>query len=158
MMLENKVGALRPTYLVRFESLIKRHAQFGGGATDEKYVQAKSFSNVYEFYIYAYFLGLKSGSKMEVLPSDDSKSFWEIENWKPKDLVDCLIVSAIAESDFDMQHIEHMEDRAVAEEVAKLKSIVEDYANGGFDLIEKYAAEDPDGISDDKFFIRLLAE
>jgi hypothetical protein len=157
-MLERKVGALKPAYLSRFETLITDYAQFGGGASGEKYVQAKSFSNVYEFYIYAYFLGLKCDSRMEILASDESKSFYEIDNWKPKDLVDCLIVSGIAESDFDMVRIEHMDDRAISDEVAKLRRTLEGYANGGFDLIAKRAIEDPDSMSDDRFFINLLAE
>ena len=55
---EKKMYKLRPGYLARFEDLLRRYSQFGGGADDEKYTQGRAFSNVYEFYAYAFFIGL----------------------------------------------------------------------------------------------------
>jgi hypothetical protein len=157
-MLETKLKNLKPAYLRRFEDLIKLHAQFGGGASSEKYIQAKSFSNVYEFYIYAYFLGIKKAKKFEVLESDDTNTFWEILNWKPTDLVDCLLSSAIAESGLDLAKMEQMEESEIVVSVKSIRSNIEAYANGGFDVISRTADEDPEAASDDRFFINLLGQ
>lgn len=76
-MLEKKLGNLRPGYLLRFEELIRQNAQFGGGAEEDKYKKARSFSNVYEFYVYAYFLGLKKTFRLEIASTDTVKDFWK---------------------------------------------------------------------------------
>ena len=53
---KDKLEKMDPGYLLEFENLIRYVAQFGGGAEGEKYSNAKFFSNVYEVYIYAFFL------------------------------------------------------------------------------------------------------
>jgi hypothetical protein len=156
VMLGEKIGNISPVYLSRFEDLIKMHAQFGGGKTEDKYVSARSFSNVYEFYMYAYFLGLKYSRRIEIEDGDDTLRFWEVKNWRPKDLVDCLIASAIGASGLDPAKIEHMEDKEITNEIQRVRKTIESFANGGFDYIEDISSEDPDALDDDRFFINLL--
>ena len=51
---------------------------------------------MYEFYVYAFFLGLARDLKIEITVEDKVKTFWEMENWKPKELIDYLLACAIA--------------------------------------------------------------
>ena len=157
-MLEKKLGNLRPGYLLRFEELIRQNAQFGGGTEEDKYKKARSFSNVYEFYVYAYFLGLKKTFRLEIASTDTVKDFWEVLNWKPKDLADSLLASALGESQVDLSSLEHMEEKELNVEIKKVKETIEAYANGGFDYIERYLKNDPEAISDDRVFVNLLAD
>jgi hypothetical protein len=53
---ERKVYKMRPGYLFRFDKLVKRFSQYGGGAEEDKYVGGHGFSSAYEFYIFAFFL------------------------------------------------------------------------------------------------------
>jgi len=155
--LKDKFGKLKPRYLSSFEELIKTYAQFGGGSVENKFSKAKAFSSVYEFYMFSFFLGLNRDKKLEIAESDEAKGFWEVENWKPVDLVEQLFVCAIAESDFDMVAIEHMDEAQLKSEVSKVLRLIEGYANGGFLLIQKEIEDDEETAMDDLFFIRLLA-
>ncbi len=157
-LLKEKFGKLNPRYLSSFEELIKRYAQFGGGSVEDKFSKAKSFSSVYEFYMFCFFLGINRNKKLEITESDSAKGFWEIENWKPTDLVEQLFICAIAESDFDMVGVEHMNELQLKLEFSKVIKLIEDYANGGFLLIQQEIEDDEETAMDDLFFVRLLAE
>ncbi len=152
-----KLHRMNPAYLSQFEDFIKSHCQFGGGAEKEKYTQARSFSNVYEFYIYAFFIGLYKNKKLEIIDGDQTKTFWEIGNWKPRELVDYLITCAIAESDFDMASYELMKDEDASSHLKLIKNQIEAYANGGLKYLFDTMNDDPELSQDDMFFIRLLA-
>ena len=157
-LISDKIYKFKPVYLTEFDDLVKIHAQFGGGASDEKFNRGKSFSNVYEFYVYAFFIGLYSQTRIEILDGDDTKSFWEIENWKPKELTDYLISCAIAESDFDMNQIEQAEAANINNMMKPIKNTIEEYANGGFSYIKSKLDSEPDLIDDDMFFINILSD
>lgn len=155
-LIEKKIYKINPSYLAEFEEFIKIHSQFGGGSKDDKFVQGRAFSNVYELYIYSYFIGLYNNLKLDVLMEDKTKTFWEIENWKPRELVKYMISCAIASSDFDMLFIENCEDDEITSEVSKLKSHIESYANGGLRFLRQKFDDDPELIDDEMFFITLL--
>ena len=132
---ENKVYKLRPGYLPKFDEFIKTHSQFGGGATEDKYVRGKAFSNVYEFYIFSFFIGLYKDESMELIDDDVLKGFWEIENWKPREMVDHMLACALSKSNFNMLAVQEMEESEIIIEVRKLRRVVESYANGGLAYI-----------------------
>lgn len=157
-MIESKFFKINPRYKDTHKDLLIRYAQFGGGAEVDKFVNSRSFSNTYEFYIYAFFIGLNRDVRSEVLPEDKSSTFWEIENWKPKTLVNYLLSCSIAKSDFDMVNIEYMNEFEITEEIKKIKNTIEAYANGGFSVIKSEIDKDPESASDPNFFIRLLMD
>ena len=41
-------------------------------------------------------------------------------------------------------------------EVRQLRNTIERYANGGFEMIERVIADDPDAVYSDEFFVKLL--
>lgn len=155
---EKKIYNLNPRYLSEYENLLKRFAQFGGGADDERYIQGRSFSNVYEFYIYAFFIGLYKNEFLDLTENDSYKTFWEVKNWQPKELVDALLACAIAKSDFSMNDIEVMQESDLGAEITKLKTTIESYANGGFRYINNKIEIEPDEAEQDDFFIKMLAQ
>ena len=156
--LEQKIYKLKPVYLCEYEDLIKSHTQFGGGSKDDKYIKGKSFSNVYEFYIYSFFIGLDKDIKVEVLEEDKVKSFWEIENWKPRELVDVMISISIAKSNMDMSYVENCDENDRKIQLSEIKKSIEGYANGGLKFIKQILDEDPDKVDDDLLFVKLIAE
>jgi hypothetical protein len=154
---EKRMYKLRPGYLSRFEEVIRRYAQFGGGAEDEKYTQGRSFSNVYELYAYAFFLGLHKNACMDLSDDDDLKSFWEIENWRPKEMIDHILACALARSDFDMLAVEEKDESELMADMRILRRTIEQYANGGLEYIERMMEEDPDQAEQDDFFLKMMA-
>jgi hypothetical protein len=155
--LNQKFGKLNPGYLSEFKKFIESHSQFGGGGVDEKYIKAKSFSSAYEFYIYSFFIGLYQKERFDFSIEDKLTTFWEVENWKPKPLVDTLLACAIAESDFNMVEIEHMDDNQVARQIKLVQREIEAYANGGLRFLQKEFTENPELYEDDMYFIKLLS-
>ena len=153
---EKKMYKLRPGYLGRFEDLLRRYSQFGGGADDDKYTQGRSFSNVYEFYAYAFFIGLYKDTPMDLSDDDDLKAFWEIENWRPKEMIDHILACALARSDFDMLAVQEKEEAEVTADMRILRGTIEQYANGGLDYISKRVEEDPDQAEQDDFFLKMM--
>lgn len=153
---EKKMNNISPRYLSQYEQMIRRYSQFGGGAEEMKYEKGRSFSNVYEFYMFAFFIGLYRNEPIELSEDDKLRTFWEIKNWQPSKLVDSLIVCALARSDFDMIQIEYMQESDIAIEISKLRNTIERYANGGFKYIEEQINSNPDQADRDDFFIRLL--
>lgn len=156
-LLERKIKKMRPGYLTRFDALVKRFSQFGGGAEADKYIGGHGFSNAYEFYTFAFFIGLYAQRPMDLSPHDKLEDFWEIENWKPLVLTDQLIACAIAESDFDMIGVENFDESEIVSEVRKIKNTIESFANGGFQMIEDTIEENPGAVANDDFFIKMLA-
>ena len=153
---ERKIYKMRPGYLTRFDTLVKRFSQFGGGAEDNKYVDGHGFSSAYEFYTFAFFIGLYANERMDLAPEDKLVDFWEIENWKPLTLTKQLLACALAESEFNMVDVENYDEAQVTLEVRKLKSAIEGYANGGFELIQRLIDENPDDVVNDDFFLKML--
>lgn len=154
---EKKFYGINPRYLAQHEALLKRFAQFGGGAEKEKFIKGRAFSNVYEFYMYAFFLGLYKNRAVEISEEDKLKDFWEIRNWQPSELVESLLVSAIAKSKFDMLLVQSLDkDSDITREINKIKNTIESYANGGFNYIAEEIENNPDGAEQDDFFIKML--
>lgn len=156
--IERRIYNIKPVYRMEFDGLIKQYAQFGGGTDSDRFSKGRSFSNVYEFYIYSFFVGLRTNTRLDIFDDDKVTSFWEVKNWKPKPIVDYLISSAIAFSDFDMLAVENMSDKSVSSEVKKIKEVIESYANGGLQYISDFLKDEPDMVDDEMLFIRLLSE
>ncbi|MCC4832816.1 hypothetical protein LMH66_09245 [Shewanella sp. 10N.7] len=156
--LKKKFGKLKPGYLPKFKDFFEQITQFGGGVEGEKYIKAKSFSNAYELYIYAFFIGLYKDKKVDITEDDKLNGFWEMENWRPITLTDSLITCAIAESNFNMSALEEGDDKFISEQVKLVKKVIESYANGGLELIKNEIDQDPELLEDDMYFIRLLSD
>ena len=154
--IEEKIYKMKPGYLSRFDPLVKEFAQFGGGAEKDKYISGRGFSSAYEFYTFAFFIGLYTNSPMDLSPNDKLSVFMEVEHWKPRELVDQLLACSLAESSFDMLGAEQLDETAVTKEIRKLRGTIEAYSNGGFELIEKTISDNPDEVLNDDFFVKLL--
>lgn len=155
--LQEKFGNLKPGYMQKYRDFIEQVAQFGGGAEDDKYTQAKSFSNTYELYIYAFFIGLYNDKRIDITDEDKLTSFLEMKNWKPEALTNSLLTCAIAVSDFDMNSIEEKDNDFISKQIRLVKSEIEAFANGGLEFIKSEIDQDPELLEDDMYFIKLLS-
>lgn len=156
-LVKDKLEKMDPGYLLEFEDLIKSISQFGGGAEGDKYTYAKSFSNVYELYVYSFYLGLSRKERFPISVEDKLKSFWRMDNWKPKELTMQLIACAIAETeDFELIHVEQLDESELRVEVKKVLNTIEEFANGGLQIINTELKDNIDALEDELFFVRLL--
>ncbi len=128
----------------------------GQQTEEERWVQGKHFSAIYEMYMYAALLGLKKDYRLPIPRGTEKQKFEIIENWKHQDVVHYIIMGLIAKSDLDLNALEDMEEEEVEKEITKLRSLLEEYANGGFDLIRARKEEEPAYFLNENCFLDLL--
>jgi hypothetical protein len=140
------------------EPIVNRFANVGGGKETEMFERGKFFSNVYELYMYAAMLGLKK----ELPPAFggvETQKFIEIRDWKTStELVRFIEMALIARSDLDLNELENMEEAQVEGTLTELKKLLEEYANGGFDLIYTKVQDEPYFFENEYCFVEMLGE
>ena len=162
MELLKKIKDRAPEYDAAHKNLIKKFTLGQGGragtaSEGTAWEQGKYFSTKYEIYIYAALLGLKNDYKLPISTNAEKEKFIEIKFWQPADLVDYVIMSVFAKSDIDFNALENNEDKEVEKEILNLRKLMEDYANGGFDMIRAKLESEPSFFdNNDNCFLDLL--
>lgn len=162
MELLKRIKDRAPEYDTKYEQLIAKFTLMQGGragtATEATaWKQGKFFSTKYEIYIYASFLGLKSNYRIPVDKNAKKEKFIEMRSWHPSDLTDYLIMAVLANSEIDFNDFENYDELKVEKEILQLRKLLEEYANGGFDIIRAKLDSDPSFFdNNDNCFIDLL--
>jgi len=162
MELIKRLKEREPEYLERYHEMILSFTMEQGGklgtATESaSWEQGKYFTRRYEIYMYAALLGLKKDYRIEIPRGTDKRKFIKIGSWQPSEIADYIIMGLFAKSDIDLKTLEDMEEDEVEKELTKLRSLLEEYANGGFDLIRAKKEEDPAFFSENEnCFLDLL--
>lgn len=148
MELIKRLKEREPEYNERYHAMIMGYTMEQGGrsgtATESSsFEQGKYFTRRYEIYMYAALLGLKNDYRIELPRGTEKRKFIKISAWQPSEIADYIIMGLIAKSDIDLNALEDMEEHEVEKELTKLRSLLEEYANGGLDLIRAKKEEDP---------------
>lgn len=141
-----------PRFPEKYEHLFDRFCRKGGGSEEERLDKAKIFKNYYEFYMYAFFLGLRRSKQVDSEQVKMSKqNAWNIENWKPLELRDYLVACIIAEANIPLRDYDQMSEAEISDKSRSLRKILEDYTCGGLSIIDAQFKEDK------QFFIETFA-
>ena len=136
---------------------IEQGGKAGTSTNEERWKQGKYFSTRYEMYIYAALLGLKKDYKLPIAYGTEKNKFIEIRSWQPHDIADYIIMGVISKSNFYLNELENLEEEKVEKKITELKSLLEDYANGGFDIIRaKKESDSAYFLQNENCFIDLL--
>jgi len=148
-----------PVYAKMYrEPIVNRFANVGGGKETDMFERGKFFSNVYELYMYAAMLGLKKDYRLP-LEDVETQKFIEIRDWKTSnELVRFIEMALIARSDLELNELENMEEAQVESQLTELRKLLEEYANGGFDLIYTKVQEEPYFFEGEYCFLEMLGE
>jgi hypothetical protein len=123
-----------PKYSVSMDYLFEKLANKQGKG------EFSQFGPLYELYVYAFYVGLKIGSRIELASGSNAKKFVEIAGWKSSSpLIDFLlftIFSRAHEIGFDWNELEDMEEKEVSEVVRKIVVFIEEYAYGGLEYLK----------------------
>jgi hypothetical protein len=107
--------------------------------------------------MYAALLGLKKDYCIEIPKGANKRKFIEMRSWQPAEIADYIIMGLFAKSDIDFNALEGLEEETVEKELTKLRSLLEEYANGGFDIIRAKKELDPAFFSENEnCFLDLL--
>lgn len=150
-----------PEYEARYfdmilEFTIEQGAGMGRQSEEDKWKQGKYFSTRYEMYMYAALLGLRKDYSLPIPYGTEKKKFIEIRSWQPTEVSDYVLMCILAKSPIDFNELEDMEEELVEKEITKLRSLLEEYANGGFDLIRSKKEEEPSFFLNENCFLDLL--
>lgn len=148
MELVKRLKEREPEYDARYHDMIMGFTMEQGGrsgtATESSsWEQGKYFTRRYEIYMYAAILGLKHDCRIEIPRGTEKRKFIKIGAWQPSEIADYIIMGLFAKADIDFNTLEEMEEEEVEKELTKLRSLLEEFANGGFDLIRAKKEEDP---------------
>lgn len=158
-----------PKYNAEFqETLFDALSKKGGGSEKTKVSFGKHFSNNYELYMYAYFLGLYNNEFVPIVEKTKKEDFnHAIQFWGSKSnrlerkdftiLQEFIYTSLIAKTEVDFIALEKGE--ISEEEVVKmLISTMEAYTNGGLILIKEKFEENPNYFLKPTFFLDMILE
>jgi hypothetical protein len=107
--------------------------------------------------MYAALLGLKKDYKIPIAYGTEKSKFIEMRSWHPQEITDYIIMGVISKSGIDFNELENMEDEKVEKKITELRGLLEDYANGGFDIIRAKRESDPAYFSqNENCFLDLL--
>lgn len=148
MDLINRLKDRAPEYDERYYQMIldftiEQGDKMGTATEEASYKQGKYFTRRYEIFMYAALMGMKNDYRIEIPKGTPKRKFFEMRAWQPVEITDYIIMGLFAKSDLDFVALENMESEDVEKQLTKLKSLLEEYANGGFDLIRAKREEDP---------------
>lgn len=154
-----RFGDRRPEHLkVYREPIINRFTRVGKENEEARYETGKYFSRIYETFMYAALLGLRRDYRLPLEKGMETLHFIEIRNWQPRDMVDYILMALLGKSKIDLYDLECMEEKQVEMELTKLNNLLEEYANGGFYLIQKKLNDDPTFFDGEFCFVELLED
>lgn len=132
----NNLLLKRPRYAISRISVLDAFSEKGSRSSDYS-----RFGPYYEIYIYAMMLGIKNKKKLPLPPRDLTKDFIEMGKWKrDSSLIDFLLMVIFTQTDelqIDWNEMEDMEDDQLNKVISNIVTLIEEYANGGLEYIEK---------------------
>jgi len=163
MELLKRIKDRAPEYDSRYYDMIlnftiEQGSGMGRASEEDRWKQGKYFSTRYEMYMYASLLGLKKNYSVPIASGIDKKKFIEIKSWQPYDVADYVIMGVLAKSNTNFNELENLEEEEVEKKITELKSLLEEYANGGFDIIRSKMEDEPSFFLNDNCFLDLLDE
>jgi hypothetical protein len=155
MELINRFKSREPEYDERYHDMVMSFTMEQGGrsgtATDTtSWEQGRYFTYRYETYMYAALLGLKKDYRIEIPKGSQKRKFIPLNAWKPTEIADFIIMGLLAKSEVDFTELEKMAEEDVEKELTKLKLLLEEYTNGGLDIIRAKREEDPSFFSENE--------
>ena len=100
---------------------------------------SKFFNTRYEIYMFALIIGLKKNYRISF--TKGIQKFRNIGNWGEKKLINYIILCTIGKMNTDLFKIENMSEEDVLSFTNEVKITMEEYANGGFDIIKSKVDE-----------------
>lgn len=164
MELIKRLKEREPEYAELYHDMImgftmEQGGRLGTATESSSWEQGKYFTRRYEIYMYAALLGMKKECRIELPRGTEKRKFIKIDAWQPTEIADYIIMGLLAKSDIDFSALENMEAEEVEKELTNLRGLLEEYANGGFDLIRAKKEEDPAFFTENEnCFLDLLDE
>jgi hypothetical protein len=151
-----------PHYPNNYRSLIeklsrKKEVSSSEMSDEEQFERGKAFGSFYECYMYAFIVGVKCNNLLPFERGQGTK-FLNVGSWKPKAIVQYIFMALLTLAPFDFEEIENLTDEQANEKANQLLHLMEGYAKGGFEIIEKKIKDDPTYFEDTLNVVGFLKE
>ena len=146
--LEYNLSNKRPKYKVKYrEAILDKFCEVRGNQDD---IKRKYFSQLWEGYTWATIIGFVNEKRVPLGQGGNDSSFsFSVINDNGGDLADSLIMLALSKSKKDAKSLIDPDE---------LINIVEEYANGGFEIIQSKLIEDETYFDNPDSFIDELLQ
>lgn len=113
----------------------------GKVADQMSFETSKFFNTRYEIYMFALIIGLRKNYRIPFSKGIKKSTFRNIGNWGEKKLINYIILCTISKMSTDFFELENMSKEEVLSFTNEVKITMEEYANGGFDIIKSKVDE-----------------
>ena len=145
------------------KSIVQMYCQYGGGSAEGQVGKGKTFNAGYEIFIYAFFLGLYANNRRALINRDgffgQPIQFWGNVTQKGRhqysQIRNYIFAAVVAKTEIDLIAIEKGEI-PVEEGVSQLIKTMEEYANGGFYMIQAKMETNPGFFFENTGFLNML--
>ncbi len=155
-----------PKFEITYDGLIKDYTDYGVGSSADREAKGKILGGGYEIYIYAFFIGLYSKRKRELVGEKkvfgQPICFWgNLENRKGRKayprIRDYMFAILLAKVEFDIIALEkgRIDPADIATAMIRL---MEEYANYGFYLMKQKIDENPNYFYKDIGFVQFMMD
>lgn len=148
----------KPRYLEKYYNLMKAISDKGATGGGD-YIK---FGPFFQTYMYAFMIGYHLGECRLIAGSSDTRDFAPINNWRPSELVDYILMLILSESDeklgFTWEMLERMNDEECKAAVGTIVRRIEGYANTGLNYIQDKFNNEKDEFRSPNVFITLLRD
>ena len=158
-----------PKYDIFFkETLFEKLTRTGGGGEQGREDRGKQFSNNYELYIYAFFLGIYNNENIHIPENSKKVDFSHaIQFWGSKsnrldrkdftNIQENMFIALLAKTDIDLVALEKV-DLDEDDAVKLLIKTMESYTNGGLILIKEKLEENSNYFLQPTSFLNMILE
>lgn len=151
-----------PHYPNTYRNLIdklsrKKEVSSSEMSDEEQFERGKAFGTYYECYMYAIIVGIRCKNKLPFERGQGTK-FLNIGSWKPKPIVQYIFMSLLALTPISFEEIEDLSDEQSNEKANELLHLMEGYAKGGFEIMDKKIKDDPTYFEDTLNVVGFLKE
>jgi len=154
--LRSRIDLKRPKYQGSKRELLDILAKKGG-----KKGEFLLFGPYYEIFMYAFFIGYHKNERLPLLDGSEKIDFLPIGNWKPRGLVDYMLLILFDNKDIikhDWIELEYLDEDKIDEIIAYLITAIEEYSNAGLSYINDKYVNEKNEFTDPFVFVNILNE
>lgn len=145
------------------DTIVEDYCQYKGGTSESQKATGKTFNAGYEIFIYAFFLGLYADERRP-LDGDTTKFGQPIQYWgnvsqKGRSqygrIRDYMFAAAATKANVDFVAVDRGEI-TIADAVKDMINVMEEYANGGFYLMNSQMERIPNYFFENSGFLQFM--
>lgn len=145
------------------DTIVEDYCQYKGGTAEGQKVTGKTFNAGYEIFIYAFFLGLYAGER-RTLEGETTKfgqpiQFWGNVTQKGRSqysrIRDYMFAAAATKANVDFVAVDKG-SISIGDAVSEMIKVMNEYANGGFYLMNSQMEKIPNYFFDNMGFLQFI--